>query len=164
MYWSSGPQMNLNSSVLRGWSMCYNGTYDVQLNGIPLANILNQCNRSRLFMACGSVSTPNIYSVAAMGVRQDVLYDCGYNVNCFQVANGLKWYFATNYSWGFASDSDIVTRSWCDADLTNSFYRLCWHTISGFDGYRCGSTIFNLSVNPTLWQRVMWHADALSLE
>jgi hypothetical protein len=159
MYWASGTQLNISSSVLRGWSLCYNDTYSVQLNGLPLNNILNNCSGSRLLMACGSVYTPNIYSLAAMGFRQDVLYDCAYNESCSHVANGVKWYFASNYSWGFANELDTVTRTWCDSESVNSADRLCWHTVSGFDGYRCGSTIFNLTVDPTLWQRVMWQAD-----
>ncbi len=46
-----------------------------------------------------------------MGIRQDVLYDCEYDVNCVHVANGMNWYFASNYSWGFAGEFDPVTRS-----------------------------------------------------
>jgi hypothetical protein len=159
MYWASGPQMNLNSSILRGWSLCYNDTYDVQLNGLPLTNILNQCNQSKLLMACGSIYTPNIYSVAAVGLRQDVVSVGAYDLAHTHAANGLQWYFSTNISWGFASDTDSISGSWCDTDVTNPSHRLCWHTVPGYDGYRCGSTIFNLTVNPSLWQRVMWYAN-----
>jgi hypothetical protein len=57
---------------------------------------------------------------------------------------------------GFAGQSDSIPRNSCD---TNPFSCLCWHTVIGWDDYRCGSILFNLTFNATLWQRVVWHAD-----
>lgn len=160
VFWRSGPQLNINSSLLRGWSLCYNETYALQLNGLPLDNILMRCNRSKLLLACGLLSSQTIYDVAAMDYRQKVLYNCSYSRYCSHLSNGVQWYFSRNYSWGFAGESDNVDRSYCDvSQVQNPLTRLCWHTISGQSGYRCGSTFFNGSKNPNLWQRVIWHMD-----
>lgn len=122
--------------------------------------MLKQCNKSKLLLGCGPVNNSNIYSVAAMDYRQNVLYNCSNNNNCSYISNGLQWYFSDNSSWGFADQLDILDRSPCDAyTLTNPFSRLCWHTNPGFDGYRCGSILFNWPMNTTVWQRVIWHAD-----
>jgi len=51
-------------------------------------------------------------TVAAMGHRDDVLYNC----------------YLTSYSWGFADGSDSVQRSICEISGANSNERLCWHT------------------------------------
>lgn len=140
--------------------MCYNGTYDIQLHDSELAKILNQCNRSRLLMACGSLNTSSIYSVAAMSNREDVLYDCQNEDNCTHIADGNQWYFNTNSSWGFTGETDSIDRKPCDADTANPSHRLCWHTKTGYNGYRCGSTLFLYNgTDPKLWQRVVWHAD-----
>lgn len=95
-----------------------------------------------------------------MDYRENVVYNCSTNINCSYKSYSVQWYFSSNYSWRFADQSDSLTRSWCDGEQSqNPSSRLCWHTISGFDGYRCGSTIFNLSINPLEWQRVIWHTD-----
>ena len=153
-----GPQLNMNSSLLRGWSLCYNGTYGLELNGLPLGDILMRCNRSKLLLGCGLLSSQTTYDVAAMDYRQNVLYNCSYTRYCSRLSNGVRWYFSTNYSWGFAGESDSIDRSYCDvSQVQNPLTRLCWHTISGQSGFRCGSTFFNGSKNPYLWQRVIWH-------
>ena len=151
--------MNMNSSLLRGWSQCYQGLYNDPLYGSRLTNILTQCVRSKLFLACGLLSSSNIYSTGAMASRQDVLYNCSTNVNCSRVSNDVQWYFSPNYSWGFANQSVLIHRSWCDDETTFPVSRLCWHTFPGYDGYRCGSTLFNFPHNGSLWQRIIWQTD-----
>jgi hypothetical protein len=159
LYWGIGPQLNLSLSMLNGWSLCYNNTYNVPLNGFQLITILNQCNKSKLLLGCGPLITPNIYSVAAMDYRINVLYNCSNNYSCSHISNGLQWYFSDNSSWGFAGQSDNILRNPCDTTTTSPYTRLCWHTVPGWDGYRCSSILFNTSIDPTLWQRAVWHAD-----
>ncbi|CAF1381558.1 unnamed protein product [Didymodactylos carnosus] len=91
-----------------------------------------------------------------MGLRADVLYDCGSTPSCAQRANGVGWYFSTSYCWGFANGTDTVNRNTCDVSATNTNLRMCWHTQSQ-TGWSCGSTqgLFG----STSWQRVIWHAD-----
>ena len=151
--------MNMNSSLLRGWSQCYQGRYDDQLYGSTLTSILNQCDRSKLFLACGLISSSNLYSIGAMAPRQDVLYNCSTNVNCSRLSNNVQWYFSSNYSWGFANQSVSINRAYCDLETTFSSTRLCWHTMTGFDGFRCGSIFFNFPSNGSLYQRTLWHTD-----
>ncbi len=96
-----------------------------------------------------------LLNVAAMGLRADVLYNCGTNSSCTQVGNGVGWYFSDNYSWGFVNGNDTVTRNSCDIGSTNSAYRLCWHSYVG--GYRCGN---NTSLNSdATYERVIYHAN-----
>ena len=50
---------------------------------------------------------------------------------------GTEWYFAMDYSWGFAAGGDTVSKGSCDTDSTGSRdKRLCFHTSS--TGYKCG--------------------------
>lgn len=160
LYWARGSQLNVNTSIFRGWSLCYNGSYSILLNGQPLQNLLKSCNRSKLLLGCGLLSNPDIYSVVGMDYRENVIYNCSENSNCSYTSNGLQWYFSENVAWGFANQSDTVTRTMCDTSVTpNPFSRLCWHTAAGYDGYRCASTLFNFPHNGSYWQRVIWHAD-----
>jgi len=98
----------------------------------------------------------SLLTVAAMGLRADVLYDCSTMSNCTHVANGIGWYYSDSWSWGFVNNTDSVTRTECDTGSINPNYRLCWHT-DGVGGYRCGSTL-NLNTNPP-YERVIYHAN-----
>ena len=95
-----------------------------------------------------------------MDLRESVLYNCSQRTNCSYLSNGLKLYYSMNCSWGFADQFDVVDRSWGDENFVdNPSSRLCWHTIRGYDGYRCGSIYFNYPHNGSLYQRVVWHMD-----
>lgn len=144
---------NILSSA--GWIECFNSTYALVLNKNAVADVLARCNKSKLLLACRPMTAPN-YTLAAMGLRTDVLFNCSNNNTCTHVANGVGWYFSDTYSWGFVSGTDAVSRSSCDTASINPIYRLCWHTGSS-GGFRCGSTT---SLNSaTTWQRSVWHAD-----
>ena len=157
-YWASGPLTNLDPSVLSsgGWTRCYNGTYAVNLIPSQIATILSQCNQTKLLLACKPLSNSN-YTLAAMGLRSDVLYNCSSITTCTHVANGVGWYFSDTASWGFVSANDSVTRTSCDTASTNPTFRLCWHTGFTFGGYRCGSTTGLNS--DTTWERSVWQAN-----
>ncbi|CAF3746296.1 unnamed protein product [Adineta steineri] len=152
-----GVQLNFDTQALSNdWSLCYNDTYNVILNSSILIPILGICNKQKLMLGCRPVGS-SLLSVAAMGLRGDVLYSCGMSTSCTHVANGVGWYFAYEYSWGFVNNNDIVYRSACDTASTNPIYRLCWDTISAHGGYRCGN-IIDLS-SSTTYQRVIYHSN-----
>jgi len=121
-----------------------------------VSTILTVCNASRLLLGCRPVGN-SLLTVAAMGERANVLYDCSTTASCTNQANGVGWYFSSSYSWGFAQGNDSVARGSCDTSSTNPSYRLCWHTGGTYGGYRCGiTTVLN---SDTTWQRVIYHAN-----
>jgi hypothetical protein len=122
------------------------------MNSSAVATILASCSQNKLLLGCRPVGN-TVLTVAAMGDRADVLYNCNTLTNCTHVANGVGWYFSNSYSWGFVNGTDTVTRSSCDVGSGNNSYRLCWHTQS-VGGYRCGTTM-NLN-SDTTWQKVIY--------
>ncbi|UJR19800.1 hypothetical protein I4U23_022933 [Adineta vaga] len=152
----SGVQLNLNpSSLPNGWTLCYTATYAAAMGTYSLPTILSICNKNKLLLGCRPVNT-TILIVAAMGNRNDVLYNCSMSTSCTNVANGVGWYYSDSYSWGFISGDDTVLRNSCDTGSTNAAYRLCWHTQNN-GGYRCGSAI-GLNSDST-WEKVIYHAS-----
>ncbi|CAF1167639.1 unnamed protein product [Adineta steineri] len=152
-----GVQLNFDTQALSNdWSLCYNDTYNVILNSSFLISVLEICNKQKLMLGCRPVGS-SLLSVAAMGLRGDVLYSCGESTSCTHIANGVGWYFAYEYSWGFVNNNDIVYRYACDTTSTNPIYRLCWTTLSAHGGYRCGN-ITGLS-SSTTYQRVIYHSN-----
>ncbi|CAF1422838.1 unnamed protein product, partial [Didymodactylos carnosus] len=160
-YWVSGPILNLNPSILSGWSMCYNDTYasrSASKSKFPITDSLNsQCNKQKLLLACRLVRA-STFTLAAMGMRSDVLFNCESRKSCTHLANGVGWYYSATHSWGFVNGTDSVYRDKCDKSTAkNSHLRLCWQPDVGEGGYRCG-TAKSLNDKPT-WERTIWHAD-----
>ncbi len=117
---TSGVQKNFDpASLPTGWILCYNDTYDVVLNSTLLQTIFTQCNRGKLLLGCGLVNS-TVLTLAAMGLRSDVLFNCSNIVNCTNVGNGVGWYYSSDYSWGFAPGTDSVYRSACDTGTSLS--------------------------------------------
>jgi len=58
------------------------------------------------FFPMNHIHTFNIYSDTAMSLHPNVLY------NCIHVANGMKWYFSSDFCWKFGNESDSVTKSY----------------------------------------------------
>ncbi|CAF1526964.1 unnamed protein product [Didymodactylos carnosus] len=160
-YWVSGPILNLDPLILSGWSMCYNDKYAVRSasgSKFPITDSLNyQCNKQKLLLACRPVGAPT-FTLAAMGMRSDVLFNCRSAEKCTHLANGVGWYYSSTHSWGFVNGTDSVFRDKCDK-LTdkNSNLRLCWQPAVGEGGYRRG-TAKPLNYNST-WERTIWHAN-----
>ncbi len=150
-----GVQLNLDLSSLMGsWALCYNGTYASAMDSNNLDTILNSCNKTKLLLGCRPAGN-KLLTVAAMGNRTDVLYNCSSTFSCTKVANGVGWYYSNSYSWGFVSGNDAVQRISCDTGTTNAAYRLYWHTqVNG--GHRCGTKIIN---SDTTWEKIIYHAN-----
>jgi cysteine-rich repeat protein len=151
-----GPQINFPEASLSGWTICFTGTYEQVAP--PVADILAQCTKANLMLACRPIGAPN-FTLLAHAPREPVLTDTGMS-NTPTNANGVGWYFNDSFSWGFAKEGDPINRSSCDfpIDAVNGELRLCWHTGAGnlSSGYRCGTT--DLNDNPG-WERVVLHAD-----
>ena len=155
LWYVPGVQQNIPPSQLTGWTQCYQGVY---ADFSPtVAQILQQCNKSKLLLACRQVGQSNFHTLA-MGPRVDVTFDTA-SGNTPHDANGVGWYFSDNYSWGFAPQGEPITRSSCDTTNTGSEDRICWHTGGGNinGGWRCGAaTGLN---GDTSWERMVFQAD-----
>ncbi|CAF3968520.1 unnamed protein product [Rotaria sp. Silwood1] len=152
-----GVQRNVDLSTLSNdWSECYRGTYAVALNETILTSILNACNKGQLLLACRPVNT-SLLTVAAMGLRADVLFNCSSSSSCTHAANGVGWYYSNNYSWGFVSNNDTVSRNPCDTTQANPSYGLCWYTGQLSGGLQCGANILS-PLNYTNFERIIYHS------
>ncbi|CAF3676676.1 unnamed protein product [Rotaria socialis] len=153
-----GVQHGLNpASLPSSWSKCHQSLYSDVLHQANVTGILRDCNKSFLLLACRPVNNTH-FTVAAMGYRSDVLYDCGSGTTCTHVANGVGWYFSDNYSWGFVNGTESVTRNRCDTHpIQGGVNKLCWHTNWNIGGYKCGSNI-ELNSDGT-YARFIYHSD-----
>ncbi|MBK8259546.1 MAG: hypothetical protein IPK82_43670 [Polyangiaceae bacterium] len=162
LYWKSGPQVDVPEGELVGWNECYSGNYD---SFDSLSTILQNCDAAKLLLACRPAGDV-VFSVVAMGLRDDVLFDCGQSANCSHDANGVAWYYSGEYSWGFAPASSPVNRNSCDIVDSLSYpgggasdgdQRICWHTggNSLSSGWRCGKDDF-IGFN---YERVIFEAN-----
>ncbi len=161
LYQFTGVQTNVPIASLLGWTQCYIDTY--ANTSTALTTIQTQCNKPKLLLGCRPTGSANL-QVAAWAPRVDVLFDTGTG-NVLHDANGVGWYYSSAYSWGFAPQGDIVTRSSCDT-TASSFgpgadgdKRLCWHTGGGLinGGWRCGTAD---SLNgSTSYERIVYQAD-----
>ena len=125
-----------------------------------ISSILASCNKDKLLLGCRPVGN-TVLTLAAMGNRADVLYNCSASNSITRVANGVGWYFAMNAgnwnSWGFVMGTNAAVRGNCDGDMaTNAAYRLCWHMVGPTGGWRCGAT-GSLDTSTT-WEKVIYHA------
>ncbi len=160
LYSFVGVATNVPVASLVGWTQCYIDTYS---NGsTPLATILAACNKPNLLMGCRPTGSPTL-SVAAHAPRVDVIFDTGTG-NVLHNANGVGWYYNSNWSWGFAPQGDNVNRNSCDVvgafgdGAPDPDKRICWHTGGGFinNGWRCGA---NYSIGDTSYERIVYHAN-----
>ena len=131
-----------------------------------MSQVLQQCSKAKLMLACRKVGAPT-YQLVAMAPRADVLFDCGQQASCSKASNGVAWYWSDQYSWGFAPEGAPVKRNSCDYDPgieVQPQLRMCIHTGGGqiASGFRCGDN----SGEPTFWlngastwERVVLQAD-----
>jgi len=157
-----GVQSNVPVAALSGWSLCYIDTY---ANGsTPLTTILSVCNKANLLLACRPAGSSNL-SIAAHAPRADVIFDTGTSDTPHN-ANGVGWYFNSNYSWGFAPEGDPIDRSSCDIIASpigppgpDADKRLCWHTFGTLDaGWRCGAAT---QLFGNTYERLIFQADTV---
>ena len=150
-----GVRTNVPEVELEGWEQCWSGRYGA--SGVSVRNeVLTRCDGPWLLLACRPVDAASL-SVMAMGLREDVLFECGNGNLTTHTANGVNWYFSDSYSWGFVVAPEPVSRSSCDTAGSRAETRLCWHTGGGNmnGGYRCGAQSgLNGSQD---WERLVYH-------
>ena len=142
------------ATTTAGWTECYRDLYSN--NNLTLANsITAACTKANIMVACRQTGSATL-TLAAQAPRTDVFFNTGDGNNVVHNANGVGWYFSTNYSMGFAPLGAAVQRN--QADVLAGPQRLSWHTLSFFGGgYRCGDTT-GLN-NSAAWERIVYHAD-----
>ena len=142
----SGIKTNLPESTLGQWTQCYSGAYN---ESFPVSRIA-ACGGTKLLIGCKRQGESNL-RVAAMGDAAQICQE-----SSGTVINGVKFYFSTNRSIGFAPANAGVSLSSCDTASGSDDLRMCWHTsgnnVTG--GYRCGdATSLNSSSD---WIRVVY--------
>ena len=143
LYYPSGPQQNVPTTSLIGWTLCYQDLYDVEMS-TTIGMIQSSCTGTYTLMACAPVPSTGTYQLLAAGPTASVFTNTGSvtDSTVTTVANGVGWYFDTNFSWGFVPAADAPENNECDILSTpDDDLRLCWHTVSGAGGYRCGSDL-----------------------
>jgi hypothetical protein len=153
LWWAPGVQQNVAPAAMTGWTQCFSETYEKDLTP-SLGTVMAQCTKPKLLLACRKVGAAN-WQLAAMGLKADVLFDCGSQSDCTHQANGVGWYYSASWSWGFVNGADAVQRNECD--VAAGPLRLCWHTGENTGGYRCGDTT-GLNGDPS-WERGVFHAN-----
>jgi hypothetical protein len=148
----SGIRQELAEDDLVGWDLCWSDLYS---DTSDLSTLLRTCAGERLLLGCRPVGSSRL-TLAAMGWREDVLFDCGSSLNCVHEANDVAWYFDESTSWGFAPVGVQVNRNTCDIGYyEQAALRMCWHTSENTlaPGYRCGADEFHDSPN---WERLVF--------
>ena len=142
-----------------GYHVCWRGDYGEESD---LGDVLAACQASELLVGCGPVGGETL-SVAAAGARGRIIRETGRLRTPDNVHNGVSWYFADDYSLGFATSGLQVIRQTCDVGLARPGERLCWHTRGGrlVPGYRCGEAV---GVNQSgAWERLIYQRAAEAL-
>ena len=164
-YYPSGPQVNVPVATVTdgGWTECFVDKYADGLHA-ALPGLLDACTGKYLMLA-GRATGSSTLGLLAAAPRDDVLFDTGTG-DTTHVANGTGWYFADNWSWGFAKAGDSVERSSCDVASVDGALRLCWHT-AAYGGFRLGtdttlngSTDFERVVYQTGVQKITFTSTA----
>lgn len=154
-YLPVGPQENVELRTIEGggWRQCYVANYD---DGIDLRTIRNDCNGANVMYGCRREGSDTI-QVLAQAPRDDVFFDTGHE-NDPHVANGVGWYYAEDYSMGFAPEGEEIRRDSCDT--VDGAQHVCFHTEPGGGaiGYRCGDDV-NLQDGSRSHERIFWTAD-----
>ena len=111
-YNPAGVQTNVPAATVSagGWSACHTSGFDS--SGTSVASILAACSGQQVMLACRPTGNPN-YTVLAQAPRSDVFFDTGTG-NTPHNANGVGWYFNSNYSMGFAPAGALIQRTSCD--------------------------------------------------
>lgn len=156
-----GPQNDVAVATVTnnwGWSVCYSASYATPL-GNDASSALSNCSGQYIMLAARQVRSEN-YEVLAAALWNDVLFNTGASNNgVTHSANGSEWYYAPQWSWGFAGAGDTVNKTQCDTNGLNERDRLCWHTYDFVGGWRAGA-FTNLN-DDTLWIKEILVANAV---
>jgi hypothetical protein len=134
LYMPVGPQTNVALSTVTsgGWTQCYASDFSTAI-GNSGEKVLNACQGDKLMMA-GRIKGSDSFLVLAAADYADTIVNTGTTSNT-HLANGSRWYYASNWSWGFTSANDSVTLSSCDTSASSPT-SMCLHTLAQVGGYR----------------------------
>lgn len=154
LYMPSGPQTNvtLSTVVNGGWTQCYASAMKTPI-GKQGQNVLDACQGDFLMMA-GRVAGSSQFLVLAAADRDDTIVDTG-RASATHLANGSKWWFSSQWSWGFTAASDTVSNSSCDT--SSSPTSMCLHTQDLAGGFRINN-ITNLN-GSSAYEKVFFVAN-----
>jgi hypothetical protein len=138
-----------------GWSPCYQAAM-VQPIGIAGEQVLGACTGEFILMAGRATGADTFLSLAA-ALRGEAIVNTGQTSDT-HLANGARWWFSPDWSWGFTAADDTVENDECDT--TDSPTSLCLHTIAGVGGYRINNLLeLNDSVD---FEKVFFQAGRLT--
>jgi len=154
-YLPVGPQQNVALSTILGggWTQCYAATMDVYI-GDNAENVLSQCHGANIMMA-GRATGSDMFLLLAQGDLAAVTTNTGAGTSNTHIVNGAQWYFAPNWSWGFAPIGEVVNQAECD--VAAGAEHMCLHTVNGAGGYRIGDRM-NLN-GSTEYEKVFFVTD-----
>ena len=136
----SGVRTGLPISEIEtgGFRECWRSNYSTV---DPMEEIEAACGHDVWLVGCGEVGSPSL-SVAAMGLRDELLLDVGEGLEAAHDYNGATWYSSPETSLGFADGPDaVIERAPCDVLSPRDERRLCWPMSGGAltPGFRCGA-------------------------
>lgn len=138
-YTPFGPQQNVGLSTILGggWTQCFVSPMSTFI-GFHAEQVLNACSGKSIMMAGRQTGSSTMLLLAAANVS-DATFNTGTgNRLLTHQANGSEWYFAPDWSWGFAGAGSAVNKHQCDD--RNGADRMCLHTTDFSGGYRIGDT------------------------
>jgi hypothetical protein len=136
-YMPVGPQHDVALSTILdgGWTQCYAASF-----GTPVGNsaerVLSSCTGAYLLMG-GRATGASSFLLLAAGKSSDITTNTGAGTSNTHAVNGAEWYYASNWSWGFAPLGASVSLSSCDTQWGDD--RMCLHTLDWTGGYRIGN-------------------------
>ncbi len=158
----AGIQQDVSDADLaaRGWRVCFTGLYGQ--SGESIDALLAGCGGGQMLIGCRPVGA-NALTLAAEGLRPEVIRNVGNASGAFNPHNGVAFYYDPTHSWGFAPLGEPLQRTSCDTQITLPEQRMCWHAgganvLEG--GYRCGGNFLNGDNN---WQRQVYTRDVVAL-
>jgi hypothetical protein len=143
-YLPVGPQMNVPLATVTGggWSLCYSATMGTPF-GSSAATTLANCGAGSLIMLAGRETGSSTLLVLAQTSKVDAFTDTGAADNgIYTTSNGADWFYADNWSWGFAPVGSNFQKLQCAFVPVDG--SMCVHTAYFVGGHSINS-IANLN-------------------
>ncbi|MFN7174912.1 MAG: PEPxxWA-CTERM sorting domain-containing protein [Thermaurantiacus tibetensis] len=138
-YLPVGPQLNVPLATVTGggWSLCYSATMGTPFGSSAAATLAN-CGAGSLIMLAGRETGSSTLLVLAQTTKVDAFTNTGAADNgIFTTSNGANWFYADNWSWGFAPAGGGFQKLECSFTPPNG--SMCVHTYDFVGGYSINS-------------------------
>ena len=147
----SGVQLSLPASFLDGWTSHFDEGYDhptarADLVGVP---------SSAKWIFVGARDPEGNITIGAVGARDKVLQDTPIDVP--HEDNGVAWYLAQEFSFGFAPAGCAVNQNDADDLQDQGDCRLSWHLNGDNGGYRAGCVDDLNHDTGTQWRKLLYY-------